>query len=173
MEEGDSALDTAPLFSNDDAKPQEKHTKRSRRQTGPSTKRVILWDDDSVATMFRLRYKSHLARRFESKINAEKKAAWVMLAAELSVTMERDYNVAQVQDKFSKLKAAWALSKPSIPGPTGNEDSMPMPQDYDVMLEYWGDKLGFQRDSLMSTDAITSESVEFPHDEDESFAWEH
>ncbi|RHY68170.1 hypothetical protein DYB30_011135, partial [Aphanomyces astaci] len=58
-----------------------------------------LWDDDGVAALFRLRYKSQLSARFYSKNNANKKTAYVMLAAELSVATEKEYSVAQVQDK--------------------------------------------------------------------------
>ncbi|RQM30420.1 hypothetical protein B5M09_011962, partial [Aphanomyces astaci] len=58
-----------------------------------------LWDDDGVAALFRLRYKFQLSARFYSKNNANKKTAYVMLAAELSVATEKEYSVAQVQDK--------------------------------------------------------------------------
>ncbi|ETV88746.1 hypothetical protein H257_00260 [Aphanomyces astaci] len=61
-----------------------------------------------------------------------------MLAAELSVAMDNEYSVAQ--DK--------ALSNPSK---TGNAPSAPLPLHYDAMLEYWSDKNGFRKESLMST----------------------
>ncbi|RHY98556.1 hypothetical protein DYB35_010960 [Aphanomyces astaci] len=73
--------------------------KSKEKKASSETKHSVRWCDESVATLFRLRYDSHLAKRFESKNNAEKKTAYVMLAAELSVAMESDYTVAQVQDK--------------------------------------------------------------------------
>ncbi|RHZ03561.1 hypothetical protein DYB31_013377 [Aphanomyces astaci] len=87
------------LPGNEPQTPQPTNSKRSRRSPNTTPKRTHLWDDDGVAALFHLRYKSHLALRFESKNNAEKKAAYVMLAAELSGSMERDISVAQIQDK--------------------------------------------------------------------------
>ncbi|ETV68323.1 hypothetical protein H257_15645 [Aphanomyces astaci] len=138
----------------DVATPKAKAGKRKEKKASSETKRYVRWCDESVATLFRLRYDSHLAKRFESKNNAEKKTAYVMLAAELSVAMESDYTVAQVQDKFSKLKTTWAMTKPSNPSDTGNAPLAPLPPHYDIMLEFWGSKKGYQRESLMSTDAI-------------------
>ncbi|ETV65969.1 hypothetical protein H257_17447 [Aphanomyces astaci] len=129
-----------------------KTPKRTRRSPSGAAKRTPLWDDDGVAALFRLRYKSELSARFYSKNNADKKTAYVMLAAELSVATEKEYSVAQVQDKFAKMKSAWSLSKPSNAIETGNAPSAPLPPHYDVMLEYWSDKKGYQRESLMSTD---------------------
>ncbi|ETV74869.1 hypothetical protein H257_10908 [Aphanomyces astaci] len=74
------------------------------------------------------------------------------LRCELSVSMEREFTVLQIQDKLAKLKTEWSMSKPSLPAPTGNVKKVALPQFYDVMLEYWGEKVGFQRESLMSTD---------------------
>ncbi|RHY02899.1 hypothetical protein DYB25_011366 [Aphanomyces astaci] len=87
----------------DVATPKAKAGKRKEKKASSETKRSVRWCDESVATLFRLRYDSHLAKRFESKNNAEKKTAYVMLAAELSVAMESDYTVAQVQDKVRKF----------------------------------------------------------------------
>ncbi|RLO05634.1 hypothetical protein DYB28_005046 [Aphanomyces astaci] len=87
----------------DAATPKAKAGKRKEKKASSETKRSVRWCDESVATLFRLRYDSHLAKRFESKNNAEKKTAYVMLAAELSVAMKSDYTVAQVQDKVRKF----------------------------------------------------------------------
>ncbi|ETV64754.1 hypothetical protein H257_18417 [Aphanomyces astaci] len=38
-------------------------------------KHTPLWDDDGVAALFRLRYKSQLSARIYSKNNADKKTA--------------------------------------------------------------------------------------------------
>ncbi|RHZ40874.1 hypothetical protein DYB28_007270, partial [Aphanomyces astaci] len=76
-----------------------KTPKRTRRSPSGAAKRTPLWDDNGVAALFRLRYKSQLSARFYSKNNADKKTAYVMLAAELSVATEKEYSVAQVQDK--------------------------------------------------------------------------
>ncbi|RHY85393.1 hypothetical protein DYB28_001109 [Aphanomyces astaci] len=76
-----------------------KTSKRTRRSPSGATKCTPLWDDDGVAALFRLRYKSQLSARFYSKNNADKKTAYVMLAVELSVTTEKEFSVAQVQDK--------------------------------------------------------------------------
>ncbi|ETV66999.1 hypothetical protein H257_16690 [Aphanomyces astaci] len=70
-----------------------------------------LWDDDGVAALFRLRYKFQLSARFYSKNNANKKTAYVMLAAELSVATEKEYSVAQVQDKSQEKKTNPSKSK--------------------------------------------------------------
>ncbi|ETV67224.1 hypothetical protein H257_16477 [Aphanomyces astaci] len=101
-------------------------------------KRTPLWDDDGVAALFRLRYKSQLSARFYSKNNADKKTAYVMLAAELSVATEKEYSVTQVQDKFAKMKSAWALSKPSNAIKTGNTPSAPLPPHYDPFKDSLG-----------------------------------
>ncbi|RHZ00282.1 hypothetical protein DYB31_015905, partial [Aphanomyces astaci] len=52
-----------------------------------------------VEAMFKLRYKSALASRFDSKNNYGKRVAYVMLATELSVVMQREFTAKQVQDK--------------------------------------------------------------------------
>ncbi|RHY39383.1 hypothetical protein DYB30_008937 [Aphanomyces astaci] len=94
---------TGAWHHSDVATPKAKAGKRKEKKASSETKRSVRWCDESVATLFRLRYDSHLAKRFESKNNAEKKTAYVMLAAELSVAMESDYTVAQVQDKVRKF----------------------------------------------------------------------
>ncbi|ETV73522.1 hypothetical protein H257_11646 [Aphanomyces astaci] len=86
-----------------------------------AVKRSVRWDDESVAELFRLRYKSHLTTRFDSKNNAVKKIVYVMLASEISVAMEWDLSAAQVQDKFGKLKTSWLLTKPSNPSETSSD----------------------------------------------------
>ncbi|RHY17079.1 hypothetical protein DYB25_009851, partial [Aphanomyces astaci] len=80
-----------------------KTPKRTRRSPSGAAKRTPLWDDNGVAALFRLRYKSQLSARFYSKNNADKKTAYVMLAAELSVATEKEYSVAQVQDKVCRF----------------------------------------------------------------------
>ncbi|RQM30999.1 hypothetical protein B5M09_012059, partial [Aphanomyces astaci] len=77
-----------------------KTPKCTRWSPSGAAKRTPLWDDDGIAALFRLRYKSQLSARFYSKSNADKKTAYVMLAAELSVVTEKEYSVAQVQDKL-------------------------------------------------------------------------
>ncbi|RHY11768.1 hypothetical protein DYB36_001829 [Aphanomyces astaci] len=127
--------------------------KRFRKQVP----RTYLWCDDSVEKMFMLRYKSALASRFESKNNYGKRVAYVMLATKLSVSMEREFTAKQVQDKLAKMKSEWSLSKPSLASPTGNATKPPQPMHFDVMLEYWGDKIGYKRESLMSTDDVSED----------------
>ncbi|ETV74818.1 hypothetical protein H257_10879 [Aphanomyces astaci] len=109
--------------------------------------------------MFKLRYKSALASRFDSKNNYGKRVAYVMLATELSVVMQREFTAKQVQDKLAKMKTEWSLSKPTLPAPTGNSPQTLLPLDYDVMLDYWGEKAGFRRESLMSTDDVSDEEI--------------
>ncbi|RLO12394.1 hypothetical protein DYB28_014389, partial [Aphanomyces astaci] len=130
----------------DAATPKAKAGKRKEKKASSETKRSVRWCDESVATLFRLRYDSHLAKRFESKNNAEKKTAYVMLAAELSVAMESDYTVAQVQDK------------PSNPS-DWDAPLAPLSPHYDIMLEFWVSKKGYQRESLMSTYAIIADGT--------------
>ncbi|ETW00620.1 hypothetical protein H310_07191 [Aphanomyces invadans] len=55
--------------------PKAKKARRAKRTSVDTPKRGSLWDDKSVHELFRLRYKSQLAKRFDSKNNAEKKAA--------------------------------------------------------------------------------------------------
>ncbi|KAF0706623.1 hypothetical protein AaE_014022 [Aphanomyces astaci] len=111
--------------------------KRFRKQVP----RTYLWFDDSVEKMFMLRYKSALAPRFESKNNYGKRVAYVMLATELSVSMEREFTAKQVQDKLAKMKSEWSLSKPRLARPTGNATKPPQPMHFDVILEYWGEEI--------------------------------
>ncbi|ETV68984.1 hypothetical protein H257_15139 [Aphanomyces astaci] len=94
-------------------------------------KRKVRWDDESVAELFRLRYKSHFTSRVDSKNSAEKKTAYVMLASEINVSMEKDFSVAQVQDKFGKLKTSWSLTNPSNPSETENAPWAPLPPHCD------------------------------------------
>ncbi|RHY69761.1 hypothetical protein DYB34_012902 [Aphanomyces astaci] len=89
--------------------------KRFRKQVP----RTYLWCDDSVEKMFMLRYKSALAPRFESKNNYGKRVAYVMLATELSVSMEREFTAKQVQDKvrhfmFKSLEAGFNAIKEGL-----------------------------------------------------------
>ncbi|ETV78742.1 hypothetical protein H257_07585 [Aphanomyces astaci] len=117
---------------------------------------------------FSLRYNSRLASRFDSKNNSGKRVAYVMLAAELSVEMQREFVAKQVQDKFAKMKTEWSVSKPSLPSPTGNLSKAQLPMHYDIMLEYWGTKVGNKRESLMSTDdCIEDDNVVVLDDEED------
>ncbi|KAF0746690.1 hypothetical protein AaE_008023, partial [Aphanomyces astaci] len=64
----------------------------------------------------------------------------------------REFVAKQVQDKFAKMKTEWSASKPSLPSPTGNLSKAQLPMHYGIMLEYWRTKVGYKRESLMSTD---------------------
>ncbi|KAF0748214.1 hypothetical protein AaE_007426, partial [Aphanomyces astaci] len=130
---------------------------RKPKKMRPQVQRSYLWCDASVERMFELRYKSDMATRFDSKNNYGKRVAYVMLATELSLSMQREFTSKQVQDKFAKMKTEWSISKPSLPSPTGNCALQPVPMHYDVMLEYWGEKAGYQREALMSTDDISDD----------------
>ncbi|KAG9399539.1 hypothetical protein AC1031_011935 [Aphanomyces cochlioides] len=51
------------------------------------------------------------------------------------------------------------LLTPKKQKPTGNDVLEPLPVYYDLMEEYWGSKLGYRRESLLSTDeTITCDS---------------
>ncbi|CAK4670427.1 unnamed protein product, partial [Aphanomyces euteiches] len=75
-----------------------------------------------------------------------------MVASELSIEMKRLYTAKQVKDKWAKMKSEWSKSKPNAPKQTGNEFSRLMPAHYDLMLEYWGNRVGYRRDSLKTTE---------------------
>ncbi|ETV63810.1 hypothetical protein, variant [Aphanomyces astaci] len=64
------------------------------------------------------------------------------------------------------MKAAWVISKPSSPSQTGNAALSPLPLHYDVMLEYWSAKKGYQRESLMSTDVTDDKRNDYSDDID-------
>ncbi|KAF0717168.1 Aste57867_2459 [Aphanomyces stellatus] len=87
-----------------------------------------------------------------------------MLTADLSATMQREFTAKQIQEKMSSMKADWATSNPSLPSPTGNLPKVPYPAHYDVMLEYWGSKVGYQRESLMSTDDVEQTTLDLESD---------
>ncbi|RHY13987.1 hypothetical protein DYB32_010882 [Aphanomyces invadans] len=89
---------------------------------------------------------------FDSKNNNQKKLAYASLAAELSVQMDRTFTSKQLQDK-------WSTSKPSNPQPTGNKKATKVPSNYDIMLEYWSERKGLQRESLLSTDDESREAA--------------
>ncbi|KAG9411267.1 hypothetical protein AC1031_016906 [Aphanomyces cochlioides] len=120
---------------------------------------LSVWCNESVASLFFLRYRSHLKQSFESKNNHTKKVAFEILAAELSAEMRREFSAKQCQDKFARMKAEWSVSKPTFPAPTGNDELPPQPLHYEIMQEYWGTKLGFQREYLMATDDCSDAEV--------------
>ncbi|KAH9146712.1 hypothetical protein LEN26_004935 [Aphanomyces euteiches] len=122
--------------------------------------RPSLWCDESVSRLFSLRYSETFAARFNTKNNCDKRAATILLASELSLDMKREFTAKQVQDKFAKLKSEWSLSRPTASLPTGNCDLRPKPAHYDLMMEYWGEKLGYQRESLMATDDMNEASAD-------------
>ncbi|ETV75296.1 hypothetical protein H257_10479 [Aphanomyces astaci] len=148
MDEDAKKVDAGNADYDDSEVRQDKPAKRAKKQVP----RGMLWCDRSVATLFSLRYNSPLASRFDSKNNSGKRVAYVMLAVELSIEMQREFVAKQVQDKFAKMKTEWSVSKTSLPSPTGNLSKPQLPMHYDIMLEYWGTKAGFKRESLMSTD---------------------
>ncbi|KAG9415750.1 hypothetical protein AC1031_000128 [Aphanomyces cochlioides] len=145
--------------------------KRPKKTKVKLADRTGLWCDNSVAKLFQLRYKSDLASRFNSKNNADKKVAYIMLAAELSLSMTKEFSVAQVQDKFQKLKTAWSSSNPTLPTPTGNLPKLPPPQHFDLMMEYWGSKfkreIGHSDRKIISCDSIKVEKTEIVIESDE------
>ncbi|ETV87890.1 hypothetical protein H257_01305 [Aphanomyces astaci] len=114
MNEVYGATHETDLPGNEPQTPQPTNSKRSRRSPTTTPKRTHLWGCGVVP--FTLQ---------------------VMLAAELSVSMEQDDSVAQIQDKSQ---------------PAGNAAFLPLSLHYDVMLEYCSAKKGYQRESLMSTD---------------------
>ncbi|KAH9104778.1 hypothetical protein AeMF1_019271, partial [Aphanomyces euteiches] len=120
---------------------------------------LSVWCNESVASLFFLRYRSHLKQSFESKNNHTKKVAFEILAAELSAEMRREFTAKQCQDKFARMKAERSVSKPTIPAPTGNDELPPQPLHFEIMQDYWGTKLGFQRESLLATDDCSDAEV--------------
>ncbi|ETV78073.1 hypothetical protein H257_08282 [Aphanomyces astaci] len=150
--DGVDALPVAPKRKQDDsvvARPP-KQRKGGAHDTGK--KKSASWCEESVARLFFLRYKTELANRFDSKNNNQKKEAYEMLASELSIDVNRVYSAKQVKDKFTNMRSEWALTKPSLPRPTGNDVVINAPAHFACMLEYWGSKDGFRRESLFSTD---------------------
>ncbi|KAG9412324.1 hypothetical protein AC1031_015250 [Aphanomyces cochlioides] len=126
--------------------------KRSTKQESAS------WCDESVAMLFRLRFSSDITRRFKSKNNFDKKIAYSFLASELSARMKREFTVKHIQNKFSKLQQEWSKSNPSLPTPTGNVPLEKPPAYFDIMMEYWGSKPGYRRETLMSSDPQAASS---------------
>jgi len=65
------------------------------------------------------------------------------------------------------MNSQWVKSLPSKPKPTGNRSDKDSevkgngkePPHFDIMLEYWSDKAGFKRESLLSTDDSIETSV--------------
>ncbi|KDO32348.1 hypothetical protein SPRG_02826 [Saprolegnia parasitica CBS 223.65] len=115
----------------------------------------VVWCDESISKLFELRYKSELAKKFNSRNNMQKNYAGECLAAELSVLMGRTFTVRQINNKFARMRTAWSTFKPSNPAETGS-DPRPTnpPSHYDLMLEYWLEKPGMQRETLASTDDV-------------------
>ncbi|KAG9399279.1 hypothetical protein AC1031_012233 [Aphanomyces cochlioides] len=126
----------------------EKPAKRRKASKQPRS----IWSDESVHRLFELRFKSHISQRFMSKNNSGKRVAYVMLAAELSVDMQSEFTPKQAQDKLAKMKVEWSVSNPSLAQPTGHSARPPQPQHFDIMMEFWGSKVGYQRESLLTTD---------------------
>ncbi|ETV81652.1 hypothetical protein H257_05279 [Aphanomyces astaci] len=124
----------------DTATPKAKAGKRKEKKASSENKRSVRWCDESVATLFRLRYDSPLAKRFESKNNAEKKTAYVMLAAELSVAMESDYTVAQVQDKKGYQRESLMSTDATIADGTNSSDEAQVKREHSSDDDYDSDK---------------------------------
>ncbi|KAH9081315.1 hypothetical protein LEN26_021381 [Aphanomyces euteiches] len=106
---------------------------RGRPKKDPSLPSAV-WDDESVALLFKLRYKSELTSRFESKNNYDKKMAYILLASAMTIALKRSFDSKQVQDKLSKMKADWSMSNPSLPAQTGNDTKGIQPAYFDIMM---------------------------------------
>ncbi|RHY16045.1 hypothetical protein DYB32_010684, partial [Aphanomyces invadans] len=110
----------------------------------------VKWCEASVSALFRLRYHDMLARFDGIKNNQAKREAWELLAAELSIELQRPFNSQHAQNKINELKKLWFA--PSSKATGNGRRVRTRPQYYDVMFEYWGDKAGFSRTSFMTTD---------------------
>ncbi|ETW07073.1 hypothetical protein H310_03145 [Aphanomyces invadans] len=124
------------------------------------------WCVSSVSAMLRLRYIG-MADRFDGvKNNQMKKDAYDLLAAELSIGMERVFDARSVQSKIHDLKQQWF--KPQVKA-TGNGLLVrSKPQYYDIMFEYWGSIPVLSRDTLMSSDVPALDGNDIAHDSDAS-----
>ncbi|KAG9397931.1 hypothetical protein AC1031_016349 [Aphanomyces cochlioides] len=94
--------------------------------------------------------------------------AYILLASEMTIALKRSFDSKQVQDKLtvSKMKADWAMSNPSLPAQTGNDAKCIQPAYFDIMMEYWSDKKGYQRESLFSTDDPNDDDDNSSHGSD-------
>ncbi|ETV89860.1 hypothetical protein H310_15302 [Aphanomyces invadans] len=92
-----------------------------------------------------------MADRFDGvKNNQMKKDAYDLLAAELSIEMERVFDARSAQNKIHDLKQQYF--KPQVKA-TGNGLLVrSKPQYFDIMFEYWGSMPGLSRDTSMSSD---------------------
>ncbi|ETW08694.1 hypothetical protein H310_01221 [Aphanomyces invadans] len=87
-----------------------------------------------------------MADRFDGvKNNQMKMDAYDLLAAELSIEMERVFDARSVQSKIHDLKQQWF--KPQVKA-TGNGLLVrSKPQYYDITFEYWGTMLAVMDDN--------------------------
>ncbi|KAG9404993.1 hypothetical protein AC1031_004096 [Aphanomyces cochlioides] len=93
--------------------------------------------------------------------------AYILLASEMTIALKRSFDSKQVQDKvLSKMKADWAMSNPSLPAQTGNDAKGIQPAYFDIMMEYWSDKKGYQREPLFSTDDPNDDDDNSSHGSD-------
>ncbi|KAG9408728.1 hypothetical protein AC1031_020572 [Aphanomyces cochlioides] len=132
------------------APPLDQPDKESDASSMSKTRPAALWCDTSVELLLRLRFREMDQRFTSAKSTQMKNDAYAMLAAELSTAMQREYDHNQVQKKLHQLRKMWFHPKYRATGNGRNVRSKP--QYFDIMFEYWGSKLGYSQETLLSSD---------------------
>ncbi|KAL4155702.1 hypothetical protein PRNP1_007807 [Phytophthora ramorum] len=120
--------------------PKKTQRKAKRKGRPPKAKgaEALEWRDAMTASLMRLRYETFLAKFQSARNNAMIRAAWLMLAGELSKEHEVLISSEQCKNKIKGLKKKWAEYCSDISS-TGNNVDKPIvePVCLGLMEEYW------------------------------------
>ncbi|KAE9165568.1 hypothetical protein PF004_g29455 [Phytophthora fragariae] len=110
-----------------------------------------------IASLMRLRFATFCAKFQSARNNAMIRAAWLLLAGELSKEYEVIISSEQCNNKIKGLKKKWAEYCSDISS-TGNNVDKPIvePVCLELMEEYWTSGTGMQGESLADNDNVGS-----------------
>ncbi|KAE8969884.1 hypothetical protein PF010_g27015, partial [Phytophthora fragariae] len=139
------------------AAPTQKEAKGKGRPPKAKGTEALEWSEAMTASLMRLRFATFCAKFQSARNNAMIRAAWLLLAGEISKEYEVIISSEQCKNKIKGLKKKWAEYCSDISS-TGNNVDKPIvePVCLELMEEYWTSGTGMQGESLADNDNVGS-----------------
>ncbi|OWY90908.1 hypothetical protein PHMEG_00040737, partial [Phytophthora megakarya] len=127
--------------------------KKKRALAPKKTSAVLEWTDAMVLDLMTLRYETHADRFSYAKNNAALKAAWLLLATELSDNQEMPISSEQCKNKLKWLRRKWAEYNADVRATGNAETEIVDPPGLALMQKFWSGSAGMNGQTLADSEA--------------------